>query len=109
MKLLSRPEELVLLAVWRLQENAYCVPIKKQLAQVTGENWSFGAIYDPLDRLEKKGLLESHLGDPTPKRGGKSKRIYTLTTHGRRALLEIKSISDAMWNGVSKPALDAKK
>lgn len=109
MKLLSRPEELVLLAVWRLKENAYCVPIKKQLAQVTGENWSFGAIYDPLDRLEKKGLLESHLSDPTPKRGGKSKRVYTLTTDGRRALLEIKSISEAMWKGVSKPALETKK
>lgn len=109
MKLLSRPEELVLLAVWRLKENAYCVSIKKQLAQVTGESWSFGAIYDPLDRLEKKGLLESHLGDPTPKRGGKSKRIYKLTPDGRRALLEIKSISEAVWKGVSKPALETKK
>lgn len=109
MKLLSRPEELVLLAVWRLKEDAYCVLIKKQLAQVTGENWSFGAIYDPLDRLEKKGLLDSHLGDPTPKRGGKSRRIYTLTQDGRRALLEIKSISEAMWKGVSKPALETKK
>ncbi len=109
MKLLSRPEELVLLAVWRLKENAYCVPIKQQLAQVTGESWSFGAIYDPLDRLEKKGLLDSRLGDPSPKRGGKSKRLYTLTKDGRRALLEIKSISEAMWKGVSKPALETKK
>ena len=100
MKFISRPEELVLLAVWRLKENAYCVPIKKQLAQSTGHDWSFGAVYDPLDRLEKKGLLESHLSDPTAKRGGKRKRIYKLTPSGIMALIEIKTITDEVWDGV---------
>ena len=105
MKLLSRPEELILLAVWRLKKNAYCNPIKRQLLEVTGKNWSFGAIYDPLDRLEKKGLLKSILGKPTAERGGKSKRIYQLTSEGMNALVNIKEISDAMWNGVSKSIL----
>jgi PadR family transcriptional regulator PadR len=99
-KLLSRPEELVLLAVWRLKEKAYCVPIKKKLVQATGRNWSFGAVYDPLDRLEKKGLLESHLSEPTAKRGGKRKRVYKLTPGGIMALIETKTINDEVWEGI---------
>jgi len=100
MKFLSRPEELVLLSVWRLKENAYCVPIKKQLFKVTNRDWSFGAVYDPLDRLEKKGLLESFLSESTAKRGGKRKRIYKLTPGGIMALIEIKTISDNVWDGI---------
>jgi DNA-binding PadR family transcriptional regulator len=105
MKFLSRPEELVLLAVWRLKENAYCVPIKKQLVQSTDHDWSFGAVYDPLDRLEKKGFLESYLSDPTAKRGGKRKRIYKLTPNGILALIEIKKITDEVWEGIHLKAL----
>jgi DNA-binding PadR family transcriptional regulator len=101
MKLLSRPEELILLAVWRLKEEAYCNPIQKQLLEVTGKKWSFGAVYDPLDRLEKKGLLTSSLGEPTAERGGKSKRIYRLTPEGMNALVSIREISDIMWSGIS--------
>ncbi|MFC1493378.1 PadR family transcriptional regulator [candidate division KSB1 bacterium] len=105
MKLLTRPEELVLLAVWRLQNDAYCVPIREQLMQVTAREWSFGAIYDPLDRLEKKGLLESFQSEPTRNRGGRSKRIYELTKNGLEALIEIRSVEEAMWKGISKPSL----
>lgn len=105
MKFLSRPEELVLLAVWRLKENAYCVPIKKQLVKVTSHDWSFGAVYDPLDRLEKKGFLESYLSDPTAKRGGKRKRIYKLTPNGVLELIKIKRIIDEVWDGIPLKAL----
>ncbi len=105
MKLLTRPEELVLLAVWRLQDSAYCVPIREQLMRVTAREWSFGAIYDPLDRLEKKGLLASYQSEPTQSRGGRSKRIYKLTKKGLEALIEIKSVEEAMWEGISKPSL----
>ena len=99
-KFLSRSEELVLLAVWRLKENAYCVPIKKQLVKYTSRDWSFGAVYDPLDRLERKGLLESYLSEPTAKRGGKRKRLYKLTPSGIMALIEIKTITDEVWDGI---------
>jgi PadR family transcriptional regulator PadR len=105
MKFLSRPEELVLLAVWRLKEKAYCVPIKKLLFQSTGHDWSFGAVYDPLDRLEKKGLLESKLSDATSKRGGKRKRIYKPTPSGVMALIEIKTMTDEVWEGISLKVL----
>jgi PadR family transcriptional regulator PadR len=92
MRLLSRSEELVLLAVWKLEENAYCVPIRDQLIKVTRKKWSFGSIYDPLDRLEKKKLLESFLSEPTNERGGRSKRIYRLTKRGQKALHGLSSV-----------------
>ena len=99
MRLLSRSEELVLLTVWRLQDKAYCIPIRKTLIEATGKNWSFGSIYDPLERLERKGHLGSYLTEPTKARGGRSKRIYRLTHQGKKALMEIRSIQDALSSG----------
>jgi len=99
-RFLSRPEELVLLAVWKLKENAYCVPIRDFLNRITSKTWSFGSVYDPLNRLEKKGLLESYLCGPTKTRGGRSKRIYQITSAGRRELGEIKALHQAVWEEV---------
>jgi len=99
-RLLSRSEELVLLAVWKLQEEAYCVPIREHLIKMTQKSWSFGSVYDPLERLERKKLLRSHLTEPTRERGGRSKRIYQLTREGHKALEELRRIQEAMWAGV---------
>jgi PadR family transcriptional regulator PadR len=99
MRFLSRPEELVLHAVWQLKENAYCVPIRKHVSQLSGEDWSFGAIYVPLHRLEKKGLVKSFLNDPLPVRGGRSRRIYQITPPGLKALTEVRELHDSMWAG----------
>ncbi|MCP4726027.1 MAG: hypothetical protein GY863_13375 [bacterium] len=106
MNLLGRAEELVLLAVWKLGEDAYCVPIKKHLVKTTGKDWVFGAVYAPLERLEKKGLLQSNLGDPTPERGGKRKRTYKLTKAGVKALIEVKKVEKAMWEDISEGVLE---
>ena len=108
MDLLTRGEELVLLAVWRLQENAYCVPIRKHLKEVTGKNWSLGSVYEALDRLEKKRYLESYLSEPVKSRGGRSKRIYMHTKEGLKAMIDIKNVHDAVWNGITKPAIESK-
>ncbi|MBN1271043.1 MAG: PadR family transcriptional regulator [Candidatus Aminicenantes bacterium] len=101
MKLLSRSEELVLLAVLTLKEHAYCVPIRKKLKETTGKSWSFGSIYDPLDRLVHRGFLKSFLSEPTKERGGRSKRIYRLTEEGKKALIEIRNIEKALWAEVT--------
>lgn len=100
MKLLSRSEEVVLLAVWKLQEEAYCVPIRELLMNVTRKKWSFGSIYAPLDRLEKNGYLKSYTTEPIKERGGRSKRIYRVTKKGKEALMEIRSIQDMLWEAV---------
>jgi DNA-binding PadR family transcriptional regulator len=98
MKILSRAEELVLLSVWHLQEEAYGVAIRKHIIKRTREDWSIGAIYVPLDRLTKQGFLRALQGDPTPERGGRSKRYYKLTRTGLEALENTRKIQDRMWN-----------
>lgn len=103
MKLLSRSEEIVLLSIWRLQDEAYGVSIRKQVAAATGRAWSIGALYAPLHRLEKKGLVQTRRGEPVFKRGGRSKVYYRLTPQGKRALLAVKHVHDVLWGGI--PAL----
>jgi len=108
MTLLTRAEELVLLAIWRLQDNAYCVPIHKLISEITGEKWSLGSIYMPLDRLLKKGLLDSYLSESTPERGGRHKRIYTLTHEGKQALNRVREVQRAMWQDIPEFLLETK-
>ena len=95
-----------MLAVWKLQENAYSLPIRKQLSASTGYTWSLSSIYTPLNRLVKKGLLTSTLTEPLPERGGRPRRIYQLTSLGRRQLLRIRTVEQAMWSGVTGLALE---
>jgi len=99
MKLLSRGEELILLAIGKLGENAYCVEILQQAEDDTGKTWTLGGVYALLNRLEKNGLIDSKLGPPSPERGGKRKRYYTITAGGIEALREIKNIENSMWYG----------
>ena len=106
MRLLTRPEEFVLLAVWKLQDNAYSLPIRNQISEITGHAWSLGSIYTPLERLVKKGFLTSYLTESTPERGGRHKRVYQLTPQGRQALIRIREIEQAMWSGIGRLALE---
>ena len=68
MKFLTRSEEFVLLAVWRLDEDAYTLAIREYLSDLTGEEWSLGSVYTPLERLGRRRLLASSLSDSTPER-----------------------------------------
>ena len=78
MKVLSSVDEILLLAVFSLTGNAYVVTIRHKLAEATGKNWTLGAVYEPLYRLEKKGYLKSSMSSPTADRGGRSKRMFQL-------------------------------
>ncbi|UCC45356.1 MAG: helix-turn-helix transcriptional regulator [Candidatus Zixiibacteriota bacterium] len=106
MKLISRKEELVLLSIWKLRDNAYGVTITDQLAKTTGRYWSIGAVYDVLDRLTRKALVAASASDPLPERGGKSKRLYRITKDGHQALEEIREIHDTMWSDLPESALE---
>lgn len=79
-------EELVLLTVGILFKNAYAVAINKELKEQTGRSVNVSAVHKTLYRLEKKGMLQSHLGDPEAKRGGKRKRLFVITAYGKKAL-----------------------
>jgi len=100
MKLLTRPEELILLSICQLEDQAYSVPIREHISRMTGENWSLGSIYMPLERLAKKGLVDSFLSEATPERGGRHKRIYRVTRAGSEALLRVRNLHQNMWAGV---------
>jgi len=104
---MSRVEELMLLAVWNLQDDAYAVEIQKRLHEMTGETWSFGSIYVCLERMTDRELVTSELGEPTAERGGRAKRIYSLTSEGRHALVAIRQLQNAVWKTISLSALQS--
>ncbi len=104
--MLSRGEELILVSILRLGNNAYCVPILEEAQKHSGKEWTLSGIYIPLGRLERKGLVESYLGDPTPERGGKRKRYYRITAKGVEALKAAREVHESMWQGLSETALD---
>ena len=93
-------EELVLLAVAALQQDAYGVEIKRELESRLREKLSVGSIQSALKRMEDKGFLTSQFGEATAKRGGKRKRIYATTSHGRRVLEEMKEIRAQLWSAI---------
>jgi DNA-binding PadR family transcriptional regulator len=93
-------EQVVLLAVLRLGDEAYAVPILEEIAHHTGRAVSRGSVYVTLDRLETKGYLRSLLGDPTAERGGRAKRYYSLRPRGVEALRDSRRTLIAMWRGV---------
>jgi len=100
MKLLSRIEEIILMAIWRLGDDAYGMAIREEVIRATGKPWLLGAIYGPLGRLHKNGYISSVQGDPTPERGGRAKVFYALTREGRDALSEVRRINATIWKGV---------
>ena len=102
MKLISRTEEMILLAVHALEERAYGMAIREYLREVSGKRFSIGAIYVPLERLEEKRLLSSFEGPPTAERGGRSKRFYKLTADGFAALENLRELNEALWRAFPK-------
>jgi len=93
-------EQIVLLSVLRLGEGAYGVPIREEIELRAKRKVTIGALYATLDRLEAKGYLHSWFADPTPLRGGRSKRYFKLLPAGEQALVRYKEMLDRMWSGV---------
>ena len=106
MKLLSRSEEILLIAIWRLSGNAYGVSIRELVSELTGQEWTLGAIYVPLEKLARKEFVTKSESSPTSQRGGRSKCLYELTDDGKKALKEIREVQESLWKDISKIALD---
>ena len=96
---LGEVEQLVLLAVWRLDGEAYAVPIRALIASDAGIHLSRGSIYITLDRLEEKGLVESSFGDPIREPGGKSRRLFRIRPAGTTALRSARRALDRLATG----------
>ena len=101
-------EELVLLTVAALQQEAYGVEIKRELETRLKERLSVGSIQSALKRMEEKGFLTSEFGEATAKRGGKRKRIYATTSHGRKVLEEMKDIRSQLWSSIPNLTFELK-
>jgi PadR family transcriptional regulator len=97
---LGELETLVLLATIRLGEEAYGVSIREEIRRRTGKGLSRGAIYTAIARLERKGFLASVLGNPSPVRGGRAKRFFSVTRSGSRALHASTRAVDRMREGL---------
>ena len=95
-------EELALLAVLALGEQAYGVVAQEVIERETGREVTLGAVYAALERMERKGLLRSTFSDATGERGGKRRRLFTVTPAGLRTLGETRRAREALWNAVPK-------
>jgi DNA-binding PadR family transcriptional regulator len=93
-------EQMVLLAVARLSADAYGMSILDELALTAGTDAAVASVYAALDRLERRGLVTSDVGDPTPERGGRAKRFFRLSPAGVAALERSRRALDALWEGV---------
>jgi PadR family transcriptional regulator, regulatory protein PadR len=102
---LGELDELVLLAVWRLGDDAYGVPIRQMVDESTGKETSVGAIYASLGRLEQKGYVSSRMGEATPERGGRAKRYYRIEGAGQTALDEADRARRLLRSGL-KPSFN---
>ena len=91
-------EELVLLTIAALVNEAYSVGICDELTKRTGRSVKLGVVHAVLNRLEEKGLVKSKLGEATSVRGGKRKRYYTITSAGKAGLLKAKDVRDQLWS-----------
>jgi PadR family transcriptional regulator PadR len=94
-------EQLILMALIRLGSDAYGVSLRSEIEARTGRAISPGALYTALDRLETRGFVSSRLGDPTPERGGKRKRLYTVQPAGARELARVYESLRLMARGMS--------
>jgi DNA-binding PadR family transcriptional regulator len=93
-------EELVLLTVASLVNNAYSVAICDDLSKHADRSVKLGVVHAVLNRLEEKGLVKSELGEASPTRGGKRKRLYLLTSAGKASLLRAKEVRDTLWQKI---------
>lgn len=91
-------EELVLLVVGSLHQNAYSISIKNELQDKTSRKSSIGALHSALNRLEKKGFINSHEGGATSERGGRRKRFYEITAFGRKALDQSYELRSSLYH-----------
>ena len=99
-ELLGNFELMVLLAVIRVGDDAYGVPISQAIEDGTGREVLVGSVYAALERLEGKGFVGSEVGEPTPERGGRAKKYFHITAKGMRQVLDTKRALTKLWQGV---------
>ena len=103
---LTKHEEILLISILHLKENAYGVFIRRHIKDTSGKQWNYGTLYRMLDQLVKKGLLERKEGEPMPEKGGRRKNYYSLTKEGIRALQVALALQKVLWGKHTMIALE---
>jgi PadR family transcriptional regulator, regulatory protein PadR len=98
-------EQLVLLAIVHIGEDAYGIPIVDEIQRRTGREVARAAVYVTLRRLEEKGFISSWIGEPTAERGGKGRRYVKIERSGLRALRDSRKVAEQMWRGLDPASL----
>lgn len=96
-------EEIVLLTVAVMEGGAYGVALTHEIIEQTGRSVRLNQIHAALQRLEDKSMVQSEMGEPTAERGGRRKRLFTVTAYGRRTLQEIQEVRASLWNRMPDP------
>ena len=100
MNFLPKIEEILLLAIWKLKDNAYGISVIEQVEKDTGTQWLPGSIYGALNRLKKHGYIATSGVAQSPDQKGRPRIYYNLTASGREKLITAQQVSREMWNGV---------
>ena len=106
MKIFTKKEEQILLAIYHLKDEAYLIPIREKIKEFTGKCFSVGTIYVPLNRLHVHGYLEAQVKKSNASTGGKAIKYYKLTKRGLAALAALEKQNRLMWEGFEIPAFE---
>lgn len=102
MKVLTRAEEILLLSILRLKDNAFALTILKEIKQSTGKKLTIGSLWVSLDSLYKKGYIDKRMAEEAPTKGGRKKVYYSLTPSGAKALRNAREFQKSLWKGVER-------
>jgi len=100
MKWLTRIEEIMLIAIWKLKDQAYGISIREQVEKDTGVKWLSGAIYVPLSRLKTSGYVKTRKADKSAELGGRPRIYYTLSPLGMKKLISLQTMNKTLWANV---------
>jgi DNA-binding PadR family transcriptional regulator len=109
MNIITRLEEAILIAIWRLKDNAYGVTINKQVSESLQKRYSMGALYFALDQLLRKGHVDKTIRHFYQEKGGRSRTYYTLTENGKKALWMVRNYQKSLWEGIPEMTFNEKK
>ena len=103
---LTKVEEILLVTIWRLKDNAYGVKIRQHVSEVLKKEFTYGNLYSALDQLVKKNYVIKRVGEDTSSRRGRSRIYYTVSPEGLESLKTAREMNEALWNGISGYAFD---
>ena len=102
---LTITEQIYLIAIWHMKENAYGVRIREKIKELTGKSMAFGTLYNNLDQLVRKGYVYTQKGVQELNRGGNTRVFYTITESGLKALKESRILQESLWDTIPRNAI----